>query len=290
MALAPPSDALSSTPGALCRTMRRRDQRRSGGCWRRRSAKGNGECAVEIIYSSNRGSSKQFLLDYLRRMKAANSGWKVLDIGGAYCPWTAEVADAFADLFPIDGQDVLIGDINEEPIWEEISQLHFDFCICSHTLEDVRNSPFILARIRELFRIGYIAMPNKHVEFSHVESKHWIGYAHHRWVYTLAEHELRMIAKFPLTSFFSPPRRPIGRLTASRPFQAIKKLWTRPGRIGLSDIGYLPWWRPDLAERSNELAFIWAGDLRFKAINNDYASDSIQELARLYRDELAEGL
>src|SRR5882762_391340 len=75
---------------------------------------------------------------YLRRMKAANSGWKVLDIGGAYCPWTAEVADAFVDLFPIDGHDVLIGDINEEPIWEEISQRHFDFCICSHTLEDAK--------------------------------------------------------------------------------------------------------------------------------------------------------
>jgi hypothetical protein len=99
-----------------------------------------------------------------------------------------------------------------------------------------------------------------------------------------------VIAKFPLASFFSPRRRRIGQLTASRPYQAIKKLWTRPGRIGLSDIGYLPWWRPDLAERSNELAFIWAGDLQFKVINNDYASDSIQELARLYRDELAEGL
>ncbi len=70
----------------------------------------------KIIYSSNRGSSRQFLLNYLRRMKATNSGWKVVDIGGAYCPWSAEVVDAFVDLFPIDGQDVLIGDINEEPV------------------------------------------------------------------------------------------------------------------------------------------------------------------------------
>ncbi len=245
---------------------------------------------MEIIYSSNRGSSRQIVLDHLRRIKGANPGWRVIDIGGAYCPWSAEVADAFVDLFPINGRDVLIGDVNEQPIWEEIRDRRFDFCICSHTLEDVRNPPFILAQIQKLFHGGYIAMPSKHLEFNHVESKHWIGYAHHRWIYTLADDELRLIAKFPLASFFSPRRRHMGRLTASRPFQAVKKLWTRPGRVGLSDIGYLPWWRSDLAERSNELAFIWDGDLRFKVINNDYASDSIQELARIYRDELAEGL
>jgi len=230
------------------------------------------------------------VLDHLRRAKAANSLLKVIDIGGAYCPWSADVADAFVDLFPIKDRDVLIGDINEEPIWEEIRHRRFDFCICSHTLEDVRNAPFILAQMKRLFRGGYIAMPNKHVEFSHVESTHWIGYAHHRWIYTLTACELRLIAKFPLTSFFSPRRRLIGRVTASTPYQAIKKLWTRPGRVGLSDIGYLPWWRAELAERSNELAFIWDGDLQFRVINNDYASDSIQELARIYRDELAEGL
>lgn len=245
---------------------------------------------MQIIYSSNRGSSRQFVLDYLRRKKAANSAWKVLDIGGTYCTWSAAVTDAFVDLFPIKGREVLIGDINEKLIWEEIGRRHFDFCICSHTLEDVRNAPFILGQIQKLFRGGYIAMPNKHVEFNHIESKHWIGYAHHRWIYTLVDHELRVIAKFPLASFFSPRRRRIGRLTVSRPFQALKRLWTRPGRVGLSDIGYLPWWRPDLAKRSNELAFIWSGSLQFKVINNDYATDSIQELARLYRDELAEGL
>jgi hypothetical protein len=244
---------------------------------------------MKVIYSSNRGSSRQFVLDYLRRERAAH-GWTVIDIGGAYCPWSADVADAFVDLFPIKGRDVLIGDINEQPIWEKIRQRRFDFCICSHTLEDVRNAPFVLAQILKLFRGGYIAMPNKHVEFNHIESKQWIGYAHHRWIYTLADNELRVIAKFPLASFFSPRRRPIGRLTASRLFQAIKRFWTRPGRVGLSDIGYLPWWCSDLAERSNELAFIWAGDLQFKVINNDYAGNSIQELACLYRDALAEGL
>lgn len=125
--------------------------------------------------------------------------------------------------------------------------------------------------------------PTSALEFSHVESRHWIDCAHHRWICTLAERELRMIAKFPLASFFSPRRRWAGRLTASGPIR-------RPGRGGLGDIGYLPRWRPDLARRSNEPAFIRSGNLRFTVINNDYASDSIQQLAGLYRDELADGL
>jgi hypothetical protein len=245
---------------------------------------------MEIVYSSNRGTSRQFVLDYLRRMRVANPGWKVLDIGGAYCPWSVDVADTYVDLFPVEGRDVLIGDVNEEPIWEKIGQRNFDFCICSHTLEDVRNPIFILGKMQKLFRSGYIAMPNKHVEFSHVESKHWIGYAHHRWIYTLAGGELRVIAKFPLASFFSPRRRLMGRVTTSKPYQAIKRLWTRAGRVGLSDIGYLPWWRADLASRLDELAFIWTGELKFAVMNNDYAGDSFHELALRYRDELAEGL
>src|SRR5258708_39195794 len=106
---------------------------------------------MEIIYSSNRGSSRQIVLDHLRRIKGANPGWRVIDIGGAYCPWSAEVAAAFVVLFPINGRDVLIGDVNEQPIWEEIRDRRFDFCICSHTLEAVRNPPFILAQIQKLF-------------------------------------------------------------------------------------------------------------------------------------------
>jgi hypothetical protein len=245
---------------------------------------------MHLVYSSNRGQSRSFLLDYLRRLKAESPGIRIVDIGGAYLPWTSDVADAYVDIFPIPGHDVLIGDINEAPIWDKICEGNFDFCICSHTLEDVRNPVFILSRIKALFTHGYIAMPNKHVEFSHLESKKWIGYAHHRWIYTLTPTELRAIAKFPIASFFSPRRRLVGRLTTSAPYQAIKKLFEPPGRVGMSDIGYLPWWRADLADRRNELAFIWTGELSYSFINNDYAGHSIHQLARLYVDELSEGL
>jgi hypothetical protein len=49
--------------------------------------------AMEIIYASNRESSRQFVLDHLRCAKAANRAWKVIDIGGAYCPWSAHLCE-----------------------------------------------------------------------------------------------------------------------------------------------------------------------------------------------------
>lgn len=97
------------------------------------------------------------------RRQGSNPGWKVIDAGGAYCPWSAKVADAFVDLFPIEGRDVLIGDINEPQVREVIRRRNFDFCICRPTPEDVRNPPVILGRIQKLFRGGYIATPDKRV-------------------------------------------------------------------------------------------------------------------------------
>ena len=46
-------------------------------------------------------------------------------------------------------------------------------------------------------------MPNKHSEFVNIESNNWVGYCHHRWIFTVANEELRFIAKFPLVNAFS---------------------------------------------------------------------------------------
>jgi hypothetical protein len=229
-------------------------------------------------------------LSYLRDLKQRHPATRVVDIGGACCPWSADVADAFVDLFPIEGQKVLIGDINQQQVWDEIQHGKFDFCICSHTLEDIRDPIFVLSQMQKLFRHGYIAVPTKHAEFSNIESAIWVGYGHHRWIYTLADSELRMIAKLPLACFFKPRRRLLARISSSAPFRAVNRLWTRNRRVGLSDVGYLPWWRSDRAGRGDELAFIWTGALQYRPINNDYPGDSIYDLARLYRDELAQGL
>jgi SAM-dependent methyltransferase len=243
---------------------------------------------MEIVYQSNVASSRDRLLSYLRRLKAANPKMKILDIGGAFDPWTISVTDAFVDMFSIDGADVIQGDIHDPPLWDDIRRRGFDFCICSHLLEDIRDPIFVLRQIARTFRHGYIAMPNKHVEFSHIESKRYVGYCHHRWIFTLADGELRLVAKFPFASHFSPRYRGLAKIKASAPAKALRRLIHRTPR--LSDIGPLPWWDARLADRHNELAFIWSGDLRFCILNDDFAGRTTYDTAILYRDELREGL
>src|SRR5712672_3012820 len=124
---------------------------------------------MKIVFSSDAGLSRPKAVEYVRSLKAQNPRLKVVDIGGAANPWSADVVDAYVDMRPVPGLRTLTGDIHDPGLWREIKSEGFDFCICSHTLEDIRDPLFVLAQIRETFSQGYIAVPNKHVEFSHIE-------------------------------------------------------------------------------------------------------------------------
>ena len=243
---------------------------------------------MQIITSSNIGFARDALLDYVRRQKQQTASFQVLDIGGAHYPWTKPVVDTFVDMFAMDGTDVIVGDINEPEVWDEIGKRHFDFCICSHTLEDIRNPIFVLKQMQKSFDHGYIAVPNKHVEFNNIESTDYVGYGHHRWIFSLERDRLKLIAKFPLASRFSPRRRLSAKIKASPFAKTLRRLRHTGPR--LSDLGPLPWWDKSRAGRYNELAFIWSGELSFTVINGDYAGDTMFDLGRLYCQELADGL
>src|ERR1700682_1078857 len=49
---------------------------------------------------------------------------------------------------------------------------------------------------------------------AHIESAHYVGYVHHRWIFTLVPGELRLISKWPFASYFSPRRASLLRLKA----------------------------------------------------------------------------
>ena len=243
---------------------------------------------MKIIFSSNRGQPRERLIEYVRAQKAQNRFFKVVDIGGAFYPWTAEITDTYVDINAMKGVDLIQGDIHDPGVWDEISRRNFAFCICSHVLEDIRDPLFVLARLREHFSHGYIATPNKHTEFNHIQSPAFVGYWHHRWIFTLSDGRLLVVAKFPLASQFSPRRRFIAQLKTSWPVQAIRKARKMSPRI--SDLGPLSWWDSQLAGHGNELSFVWSGDLEYKSINADYAGATAYETACLYHRDLANGL
>lgn len=59
----------------------------------------------------------------------------------------------------------------------------FDFAICSHLLEDIRDPIFVCAELNRVAKAGYIESPSRRIEQTMgIESKSYAGYCHHRWL------------------------------------------------------------------------------------------------------------
>ena len=59
----------------------------------------------------------------------------------------------------------------------------FDFAVCSHVLEDVRDPVWVCSEISRIAKAGYIETPSRIVEQSKgVEHPHMAGFYHHRWL------------------------------------------------------------------------------------------------------------
>ncbi len=126
---------------------------------------------------------------------------KVVDVGGGAAPFPR--ADYVIDAMPYEklgaGSD---GNIHEklgiEPRYSEdrwiqtdlcdrrpwpIADKAFDFAICSHLLEDIRDPIWVCSELRRISKAGYIESPSRVVEQSKgVENPRHAGYYHHRWL------------------------------------------------------------------------------------------------------------
>jgi hypothetical protein len=61
----------------------------------------------------------------------------------------------------------------------------FDFAICAHVLEDVRDPIWICQELCRVARAGYIEVPSRLLEQClGVENPRYAGYYHHRWLIT----------------------------------------------------------------------------------------------------------
>jgi SAM-dependent methyltransferase len=72
----------------------------------------------------------------------------------------------------------------------------FDFSICSHTLEDIRDPIWVLSEIARVSKAGYIETPSKQMERSKVESNYFSGYYHHRWLIELNNDKVKFYFKY----------------------------------------------------------------------------------------------
>ena len=73
----------------------------------------------------------------------------------------------------------------------------FDFVVCSHTLEDLRDPLGVCSEIVRVGKAGYIEVPSRIFESTAgVEREHQAGLSHHRWLIEIRESRLLFLPKY----------------------------------------------------------------------------------------------
>jgi hypothetical protein len=71
----------------------------------------------------------------------------------------------------------------------------FDFVVCSHTLEDVRDPIWVCSELSRVARAGYVEVPSRQVEQSFGVQGDWVGWGHHHWLIDVADGGLEFVFK-----------------------------------------------------------------------------------------------
>lgn len=118
----------------------------------------------------------------------------VLDVGGWAEPFGR--ADWVIDLMPYETRGLYGAEPGEERFDSDtwvcrdicahdrwpFADRQFDFVICSHTLEDLRDPIWVCAELNRVARAGYIEVPSRLEEQAWGVHGPWVGWSHHRWL------------------------------------------------------------------------------------------------------------
>lgn len=73
----------------------------------------------------------------------------------------------------------------------------FDFSICSHTLEDVRDPLYVCSELIRVSKRGYIEVPSRLLESCRgLESDTLVGLSHHRWLVDITDNHVQFLMKY----------------------------------------------------------------------------------------------
>jgi hypothetical protein len=72
----------------------------------------------------------------------------------------------------------------------------FDFVICSHTLEDIRDPLWVCAEMMRVGRRGYIEVPSRLAESCRGTEPGQVGWSHHRWLVDIDANRIRFTMKY----------------------------------------------------------------------------------------------
>jgi FkbM family methyltransferase len=132
-------------------------------------------------------------------------------------------------------------DICDAEAWSQVLQYvekngKFDFSICSHTLEDVRDPLLVCEMLSRISVSGYIAVPALARELARFEfgENGPRGYIHHRWLFRMSNDRFTAIPKIPIVEFIS-----INPKIFSSTNTQLKLFWDRTPSLKLVNGDYL---------------------------------------------------
>lgn len=192
------------------------------------------------------------------------ASYTVIDVGGSMGGWSSEVATHLLDFnTPKNNgkfQFFQISTLNDAESWRDITSYtskhgKFDFCICTHTLEDVAMPQLVVKMISRVAQAGFISTPSKYREFQRNIDNHGQaatqGYYHHRFIYSIVDN---VWTAFPKLNF----------LESEPEYDAVAS---------------------NLKER-HELSFFWKKNISLHIYNNDYLGPSYDFARDAYKAQL----
>src|SRR3712207_5372782 len=85
-------------------------------------------------------------------------------------------------------------DVCSSDLWP-FDDAQFDFVVCSHVLEDIRDPLFVCSELQRVAKAGYIEVPSRLEEQSKGVQGDWVGWSHHHWIIELNDDRLDFLFK-----------------------------------------------------------------------------------------------
>jgi hypothetical protein len=199
------------------------------------------------------------VIDYILSKKN-NGEFKVIDFGGSFCGWSAPYIDALVDFVdPISTNPSIRHfkiDITHPDSYNELLEYvskngMFDFCICTHTLEDIMNPVFVCEQISKISKEGYIAFPSKFRELSRIEGN-YRGFIHHRYIFKVKNNN--QIIAYPKINYIE-----------NDIFDKVS----------------------NSSESMKDLNFYWKDSIDMVYLNNNFLGPSVYHVMNMYNDLLS---
>lgn len=186
----------------------------------------------------------------------------MIDIGGVAGSWSDGYATHVVDIQRGGNPKIqyFTGNISRPFIWDSILRYvdehgKFDFCSCTHTLEDVSAAGLVCDMFSRISKEGYVAVPSKYVELKrgYGDRGTHLGWYHHRWIFDLVDDQ-----------FIGYPKQPF--LEHEKDIDDWSAIHPEQGR--------------------EELQFFWKDNINLKIINDDHLTPNIESCVAYYKSGL----